>query len=186
VIADAGGPAWEADGFAKILDAARAALPGSTADVVATVARVLGEAQQAEVALGHAEDRDVTAQRDALADIRAQLAALTGPGFITASGRRRLHDLPRYLRAIARRLEKLPEDPDRDAERMGAVHRVTQAYQGVIEKLPPAWRSSEDVRAVRWLIEELRVSLFAQSLGTPAPVSEKRVMTAIGRLSERS
>ncbi len=67
---------------------------------------------------------------------------------------------------------------------MAAVHRVTDAYQRAVGELPPARRSGADVQAVRWMIEELRVSLFAQMLGTPGPVSEKRIYAALGRLAD--
>jgi ATP-dependent helicase HrpA len=65
---------------------------------------------------------------------------------------------------------------------MAAVHRVTAAYQEAIEQLPPARRPGPGVQAVRWMIEELRVSLFAQMLGTPGPVSEKRIRAALDLL----
>ena len=73
--------------------------------------------------------------------------------------------------------------PGRDAERMAIVRRVTDAYQQAVAELPPARRSGADVRAVRWMIEELRVSLFAQVLGTSGPVSEKRILTALDKLA---
>ena len=62
---------------------------------------------------------------------------------------------------------------------VAAVHRVTGAYRQAVEQLPPARRADSDVQAVRWMIEELRVSLFAQQLGTPYPVSAKRIRKAI-------
>jgi ATP-dependent helicase HrpA len=66
---------------------------------------------------------------------------------------------------------------------MATVQRVTDAYQRVIRQLPEPARSGDDATAVRWMIEELRVSLFAQTLGTPVPVSEKRILTALDRLA---
>jgi len=183
VIAEAGGPAWDAEGFAHLLEAARSALPAATAAVVKAVARVLAEAHQVEVGLGRAAS---PALAPAIADIRSQFAALIYPGFVTETGSRRLPDLARYLQAITRRLEKMPEAPGRDAERMAVVHRVTDAYQRAIgEHASGHPRYSADARTVRWMIEELRVSLFAQTLGTPMPVSEKRIQTALDRLSPR-
>jgi ATP-dependent helicase HrpA len=180
VIADAGGPAWDADGFAHLVATARDALPLATARVVEVVARVLEAAQEAELGLQRAAASPVLAA--ALADARAQLGALIYPGFVSETGLRRLPDLVRYLRAISRRLEVAADSPGRDAERMAAVHRVTAAYQEAIEQLPPARRAGPDVQAVHWMIEELRVSLFAQMLGTPGPVSEKRIRAALDRL----
>jgi ATP-dependent helicase HrpA len=181
VIAEAGGPAWDAEGFARLREAGRSALPAATAAVVEAVARALAEAHQVEVGLGRAAS---PALAPALADIRSQFSALIYPGFVAETGSRRLPDLVRYLRAITRRLEKMPEAPWRDAERMAVVHRVTDAYQQAIGE-HASGRCSADARTVRWMIEELRVSLFAQTLGTPVPVSEKRIQTALDRLASR-
>ena len=104
----------------------------------------------------------------AFADMRAQFAALIYPGFVSETGRRRLPDLVRYLRAISRRLDTMAEDPARDAEPDGGRAPGDRGLPGTRwPALPPARRSGADVRAVRWMIEELRVSLFAQVLGTP-------------------
>jgi ATP-dependent helicase HrpA len=119
----------------------------------------------------------------AFADMRAQLSGLIYPGFIAEAGSRRLPDLARYLRAVSRRLEKAPPDPGRDAGRMTVVHRVTGACRQAMENLPASRRRSPDALAVRWMIEELRVSLFAQALGTPGPVSEQRIQAALDRLA---
>ena len=120
----------------------------------------------------------------ARADAQEQFAALIYPRFVTETGLPRLPDLARYLRAISRRLDTAAENPARDAERMAAVHRVTGAYRQAVAGLPAARRSAAEVRAVRWMIEELRVSLFAQVLGTSGPVSEKRIYAALDRLAE--
>jgi ATP-dependent helicase HrpA len=117
--------------------------------------------------------------------MRAQFSALIYPGFIAETGARRLPDLVRYLRALTRRLEKAPEDLGRDAERMAAVHRVTDAYQRASADRAVSGRCDENARTVRWMIEELRVSLFAQTLGTPVPVSEKRIQKALDSLAAR-
>jgi ATP-dependent helicase HrpA len=181
VIADAGGPAWDADGFARLVARARDALPLATARVVDVVAQVLEAAHEAEARLQRAATPALAA---ALADARGQFAALVYPQFVSDTGLRRLPDLVRYLRAISRRLDTAAQDPDRDAGRMAVVRRVTEAYQQVIEDLPPARRSGEDVRSVHWMIEELRVSLFAQLLGTSGPVSEKRILATLDRLTD--
>jgi len=178
IIARAGGPAWDADGFAALVAAARAGLHALTARVVDDVARILGEAHEVEAVLAQAAAH---AGEPAFADVRAQFDGLIHPGFISATGARRLPDLVRYLRAIQQRLDKIG-DGVRDAERMATVHRVTQAYRETVQDLPPGRRDDPDVQAVRWMIEELRVSLFAQTLGTPGPVSEKRIHTALDRL----
>jgi ATP-dependent helicase HrpA len=90
----------------------------------------------------------------------------------------------RYLRAISRRLDTAAQDPARDAERTAVVRRVTDAYSRAVSELSPSRRQDADVQAVRWMIEELRVSLFAQMLGTSGPISEKRIQAALSRLTE--
>ncbi|HEX3924964.1 MAG TPA: ATP-dependent RNA helicase HrpA, partial [Streptosporangiaceae bacterium] len=182
VIADAGGPAWDADGFAALAAQGRPALPLATARAVDAAGQVLETAHEAEIRLRATASPPLAAAFD---DARAQFAALIYPGFVSETGLGRLPDLVRYLRAITRRLDTMAEDPRRDADRMATVHRVTAAHEQAVGQLPPARRRGADVRAVRWMIEELRVSLFAQILGTPAPVSEKRINTALDRLAGR-
>ncbi len=182
VIADAGGPAWDADGFARLVEAARDGLAPGAARVLDAVAQILAEAHEVEIRLASATN-PVPALESALADVRAQFAGLVYPGFVARTGSRRLPDLVRYLRAIVRRLDKLAGEQGRDADRMAVVHRVEGELASAVRELAPSARSAADVEAVRWLIEELRVSLFAQVLGTPVPVSEKRILTAIANLA---
>jgi ATP-dependent helicase HrpA len=101
---------------------------------------------------------------------------------VTATGYRQLPQLTRYLRGIEWRLDKLPGNPARDTANMAVAQRVEQAYQQAVADLPPARRNDPDVTEVRWMLEELRVSLFAQTLGTLAPVSENRILAALSRL----
>lgn len=182
VIMEAGGPVWDAAGFARLLEAARTGLAPAAADVVALVARALTQAHQAEAALGRVPS---PALAPGYADLRRQLAGLIYPGFVAETGARRLPDLVRYLTAMNRRLEKMPESPARDAERMAGVHRVTDAWQQALAALSAPRRASADAQAVRWMIEEFRVSLFAQQLGTTGPVSEQRIQRALDRLTGR-
>jgi ATP-dependent helicase HrpA len=97
---------------------------------------------------------------------------------VTATGASRLPGLVRYLQGMVRRLEKLPERPDRDADWMRSVHQVQREYVALRDRVPP----SEELRKIRWMIEELRISYFAQTLGTPYPVSEKRIWRAMDEL----
>ena len=127
-------------------------------------------------------DLRADAVQPAAADMRAQLSGLIYPGFVTATGYRRLPHLARYLRGIERRLDKLPENPARDAASMAVAQRAEQAYRQAVAELPARAGSGPGVTDVRWMLEELRVSLFAQTLGTQAPVSENRILAALGRL----
>jgi ATP-dependent helicase HrpA len=180
VIADAGGPAWDAPGFARLLERARASLPDLTAGVVRASADALAAAQQAEARLAESTSPVLA---PAATDVRAQLSGLIHAGFVSETGAKRLPDLPRYLRAIVLRLDKAAANPGRDADRMAAVHRATQAWRQALAGLRPGDRRRAEAQAVRWMIEELRVSLFAQSLGARAPVSEQRIAAALARLA---
>ena len=179
LMAEAGGPAWDREGFGRLSAAVRAGLHEVTADVVASVESALRLAHAAQARL---DDTRADTVQPAVADMRAQLARLIYPDFVTATGYRQLPQLTRYLRGIERRLDKLPENPDRDAANMAVAQRVEQAYRQAVADLPPARRNDPDVTEVRWMLEELRVSLFAQTLGTLAPVSETRILAALGRL----
>ncbi len=176
LMAEAGGPAWNREGFERHSAAVRSRLREVTADVVTQVESALRLAH----AIG-ARLQDTRADA-AFADMRAQLSGLIYPGFVTAAGYRRLPHLTRYLRGIEWRLDKLPENPARDAANMAVAHRVEQAYQQALAEMPAARRHDADVVEVRWMLEELRVSLFAQTLGTQVPISENRILGALDRL----
>jgi ATP-dependent helicase HrpA len=179
VISGAGGPAWDADGFARLVTEARSALPLATSRALDLTGQVLEAAHEAETRL--ASTSPVLAR--AVADARAQFDALIYPRFVSETGLPRLPDLVRYLRAISRRLDIVAQDPGRDAERTATVARVVEDYRQAVAELPPARRQDAGVQAVRWMIEELRVSLFAQMLGTAGPISEKRIRAALDALT---
>jgi ATP-dependent helicase HrpA len=106
-------------------------------------------------------------------DETAHLAALVPPDFITATPWAHLKDLPRYLRGILKRLEKLPAAEQRDARSLAGVLTLQNKYLARCAQIkgePPAALAD-----FRWQLEELRVSLFAQELKTPYPVSVKRL-----------
>jgi ATP-dependent helicase HrpA len=179
LMAEAGGPAWDREGFERLSASVRSGLHEVTAEVVTQVEAALRLAHSVGARL---QDNDADLLRPAVADMRAQLAGLIYPGFVAATGYRRLPHLARYLRGIERRLDKLPENPARDAANMTIAQRAEQAWRQAVADLPAARRDQPDVTEVRWMLEELRVSLFAQTLGTRAPVSENRILAALGRL----
>jgi ATP-dependent helicase HrpA len=178
---DAGGPVWAEEDFARLREAVRMDLVDVTIDVLAKVEKILGSARVVEQRI---KATSSLALVPALTDIKDQVGGLVYPGFITATGWRRLPDVVRYLQAAERRVEKLPHTHNRDRELMGQIHRLRDDYDAVVAGLPPARRSDEDVRQVRWMLEELRVSYFAQALGTSYPVSDKRIYKAMDALEE--
>ncbi|MGH4017570.1 MAG: ATP-dependent RNA helicase HrpA, partial [Pseudonocardiaceae bacterium] len=175
LIAACGGPPRDEDGFARLRERAHAELADAVRAVVTHVQRILAVAHTVGVQLA---ELSAPVLAPAVADVRAQLASLAGPGFVTATGAQRLPDLARYLQAVQRRLDKLPSDPDRDRDWMDRVGLVTQAYR----KLREDCGEGPDVERIRWMIEELRVSYFAQELRTPYPVSDKRIYRTIDEL----
>jgi ATP-dependent RNA helicase HrpA len=179
LMAEAGGPVWEREGFERLSAAVRSGLYEATAEVVTQVESALRLSHSVETRLG---DLRADAVQPAVADMRTQLSGLIYPGFVTATGYRRLPHLTRYLQAMERRLDKLPDNPARDASSMAVAQRVEQAYRQAAADLPADRRDDADVADARWMLEELRVSLFAQTLGTLAPVSENRVLAALARL----
>ncbi len=176
LIAACGGPPQDEDGFARLRDRAQAELADAARAVTAHIQRILTVAHTVEARLA-----ELTAPvfAPAVTDVRAQLADLIGPGFVTATGAQRLPDLARYLQAITRRLDKLPRDPDRDRDWMHRINAVTQAYQQLRNQLG----DSPEPQRIRWMIEELRVSYFAQELRTPYPISDQRIHQAINELA---
>jgi ATP-dependent helicase HrpA len=179
LMAQAGGPAQDREGFGRLSAAVRSGLHEATADVVIHVEAALRLAHSVGARL---DENWADTLRPAVADMRAQLSGLIYPGFVTATGHRHLPQLTRYLRGIERRLDKLSENPARDAVNMAVAQRTEQAYRQAVADLPPARRSDPDVTEIRWMLEELRVSLFAQTLGTRGSVSENRILAALERL----
>ncbi len=172
LIAAAGGPAWDAAGFAAIEARVRAGLPDTTLSVLTVVQQVLTQAHEVRTRLASTANPALLAS---LADLRGQLDALVYPGFVAATGLAHLGDLPRYLTAMARRLDRLADNPARDRQLMSTVDGVWREYEQLRREVPP----SPELAEIRWMIEELRVGLFAQALGTAYPVSDKRIFKAM-------
>ena len=124
-------------------------------------------------------------QRMLGAEIRAQRDALVYPGFLAATPWAQLNHLPRYLQANQRRLHRHTQNPERDARHAAAVAQWWSRYRERLADEARAGRPSPSLEAFRWLLEELRVSLFAQELRTPVPVSFKRVEKAWAALERQ-
>ncbi|MDR2031178.1 MAG: DUF3418 domain-containing protein, partial [Azoarcus sp.] len=112
---------------------------------------------------------------EAVADVRAQLAALLPVDFLLAFDWERLAHFPRYLEAAARRLDKLRDNPARDAQAMAEWQSLAQPWMRETAARRRAGVLDAELDAFRWLLEELRVGLYAQTLKTPMPVSVKRL-----------
>lgn len=179
IVAENGGPVWEETAFGTLKEKVRVGIGPYTAHLVSTVEKVLTAAQQVDTLLA---ERGGQLPAEAREDITTQLSNLIHPGFVTATGWDRLPDLTRYLRGIEHRLDKLPQNPRRDRDLMDEVHQVEDRYQGLLDGVPQERPVSDELRRIGWMIEDLRVSFFAQSLGTPQPVSVKRLHKAMDTL----
>ncbi|MEP6656560.1 MAG: ATP-dependent RNA helicase HrpA [Betaproteobacteria bacterium] len=112
------------------------------------------------------------------AEVRGRRDALIYPGFFAGTPWPQLAHLPRYLKALERRLAKYPENPAREARHAPAIGAWWQRYRERLERSQKAGHPEPGLEEFRWLLEELQVSLFAQELKTPFPVSYKRVEKA--------
>ncbi|MGY3567013.1 ATP-dependent RNA helicase HrpA [Sinomonas sp. RB5] len=167
---------WDRAAFDALYDHVRAELIDTVFKVTAIVEQVLASSLRIGKALRGSSSLALVS---ALNDVKAQLEQLVYPGFVARTGYAQLEHLPRYLRAIERRLEKLPTNVQRDAVAMAAVQALEDDYDDAVAALAPTGRNEAKLAAVRWMIEELRVSLFAVELGTAGKVSEKRVRQAL-------
>ncbi|RLM16816.1 ATP-dependent RNA helicase HrpA [Gibbsiella quercinecans] len=180
LVAEHGGPVWQETQFAALQEKVRAELNETVVEIAKQVEQILTTVFNINKRLKGRVDMSLAL---ALSDIKTQLGGLIYRGFVTANGCKRLADTQRYLHGIERRLEKLSIDPHRDRAQMLRVEQVQQAWQQWLNKLPAKRQQDDEVKEVRWMIEELRVSLFAQQLGTPYPISDKRILQTIDQLS---
>lgn len=180
LIDEHGGPTWQEAGYSKLHDKVRAELNDTVVDIAKKVEQILTAVFNINKRLKGRVDMSMAL---ALSDVKAQLGGLVYKGFVTQNGWKRLSDTLRYLTAMERRLEKMPIDPHSDRARMLKIEKIQQAWSTWYNKLPAVRREDEDVKDVRWMIEELRVSYFAQQLGTPYPVSEKRIQQAMDEIA---
>lgn len=162
--------------FDRVRDALSAVVVDELFETVSLVAEILGRAR--EVERGVREQNSLTLL-GALNDVKGQVAGLIHPGFVSRTGRARLAHLPRYLRAATDRLAALADNPGRDRQRMSEFERMAALYSEAGGAIPLHEESSATITHVRWLLEEYRVSLFAQGLGTAEPVSPQRIQKAL-------
>ena len=154
--------------FARRIDEGRGRLTLVANEIARSAATVL-----AEYAAAVRKLKDARAPKDVADDVAAQLTRLVPKRFVADTPWVQLAHLPRYLKAIVLRLDKLRADPARDAQRLAELRPLEQRHvrRWAERKGVPDARLQE----FRWLLEELRVSLFAQELRTPQPVSVKRL-----------
>jgi ATP-dependent helicase HrpA len=172
LMAQAGGPAWDEAGFATLRDHVAGNLAEATLTTARQVVEILDAAADVRRRLGTLTAAPLHEARD---DLARQLGRLVYRGFIAATGVARLPDVLRYLRAAARRVQRVADNPATDRDRMRSIQELEEAYRRRRDAWPQGRPLPDALREARWLLEELRVSQFAQGLGTRQPVSSKRI-----------
>ncbi|MDH5134817.1 MULTISPECIES: ATP-dependent RNA helicase HrpA [unclassified Microbacterium] len=162
--------------FARVRDAVSAVLVDELFACVSLVARILTKAREVERGI---KSQNSLALLGPLNDIRTQLSGLLHPGFVAAAGVDRLAHFPRYLDGMIDRLKTLANEPGKDRARMTEFERMAVLFADAGGTIPLAPDAPPAIVEVRWLLEEYRVSVFAQRLGTAQPVSPQRITKAL-------
>ena len=172
---EAGGPVRTPSAFQKLKDTIKPQVPGRVRQAVVAIAPGLAEYSNLRAELAHWDGA-------AIDDMREQLEFLLPRNAITIHGMSHLRHLPRYIQATRIRLEDMNLDPDRDADRQAEVDNAKAYLANRLRSLPPGREKTREVKDIRWMVEELRVSLFAQRLGTAHAVSLRRIQKAVDKL----
>ena len=172
---EAGGPVRTPSAFQKLKDTIKPQVPGRVRQAVVAIAPGLAEYSNLRAELAHWDGA-------AIDDMREQLEFLLPRNAITIHGMSHLRHLPRYIQAMRIRLEDMNLDPDRDADRQAEVDNAKAYLANRLRSLPPGREKTREVKDIRWMVEELRVSLFAQRLGTAHAVSLRRIQKAVDKL----
>ncbi|MCU1472315.1 ATP-dependent RNA helicase HrpA [Amnibacterium sp.] len=170
------GTVWTRAGFERLRDRLAASVLDDLFAVVGATAAALAGARDADAAIRRSTSLPLL---PALTDARGQLDALIHPGFVSIDGAARLPRLAVYTAGMVRRVERLPEQANRDRVWMTEVATATDLYRAAGGVLPLTRDVPEPLVRVRWLLEELRLSLFAQGLPTSEPVSLQRIRRAL-------
>jgi ATP-dependent RNA helicase HrpA len=173
------GPAWDEQAYDGLLAAVRPDLADTTRLVVHDVIRTLAVWRDVDKALSGSADLPLL---PALADMKAQVGRLVHRGFVSDVGAAQLRHLPRYLGAVLTRRERLAASLGKDRLLMDQVAHLQEAYLHRLDALPDDRPPSAGLVAVRWMLEEYRVSLWDQARGTAQPVSDTRIRKALDAL----
>ncbi|MGZ0710332.1 ATP-dependent RNA helicase HrpA (plasmid) [Coraliomargarita sp. W4R53] len=171
-----GSPIRSASAFTATRDAFSAAVVDELFAATSLTAKVLTAARDVERAV---REQNSLTLLGALNDVKTQVAALIYPGFVLHTGTARLGHLPRYLRGALERVRALPDNPGRDRQRMTESERAAAIYTEAGGALPIPSTAPPALVHTRWLLEEFRISLFAQQLGTAEPASLQRIQKAL-------
>ncbi len=162
--------------FDTIRDRVSGVVMDTMFETVGLVARILTASRVAEKALKASTSMALLAP---LGDARAQLDGLVYPGFVSATGLSQLRHVPRYLAGITARIQKLLDNPNRDRVWMNEVQAALAKFTDAGGTIPLAADAPANLVRARWMIEELRISLFAQELKAAESVSMQRIQKAL-------
>ncbi|KJQ54467.1 ATP-dependent RNA helicase HrpA [Microbacterium sp. SA39] len=162
--------------FSRVRDAVSASLVDELFACVSLVARILTKSRDVERGI---KSQNSLALLGPLNGIRTQLSGLLHPGFVSAAGVERLTHYPRYLEGMLDRLKTLTREPGKDRARMTEFERMATAFEDAGGTIPLPADAPPALVEVRWLLEEYRISVFAQRLGTAQPVSPQRITKAL-------
>ncbi|MEO6199967.1 MAG: ATP-dependent RNA helicase HrpA [Cryobacterium sp.] len=171
-----GGQVFMKAEFDTIRDRVSGVVMDSMFETVGLVARVLAASRTADKLLKASTSM---ALLPALSDARQQLDGLVYPGFVSATGLAQLRHLPRYLAGITARTPKLVDNPNRDRVWMNEVQAATAKFTDAGGAIPLPPTAPANLVRVRWMIEELRISLFAQELRAAESVSLQRIQKVL-------
>jgi len=162
--------------FEKLNAAVQSAIMDTVFDTSAQMAKIMVAVREAGKAIAETK---AFAFLPVLAAEKAHLDELIHPGMVSAAGLDRLPRILVYVQAVKRRVEQLNENPNRD--RLGSVEldQALALYSAAGGKIPLTPKADPKLVTVRWMLEELRVSLFAQQLGTAEPISLQRIKKAL-------
>ncbi|HEX2902322.1 MAG TPA: ATP-dependent RNA helicase HrpA [Jatrophihabitans sp.] len=169
---------WRRAEYLGAKEAVAAAFAGEAARILQLVEQIVALAQQLQVALASLTAAPAQQSRT---ELQAQLQALIHPGFVLGTGAERLPQLPRYLKAMQHRVDDVGVNLGRDRDRQAQVEVLLADLADLAQRVGEVPELAE----LRWQIEEFRVSVFAQQLGTAGPVSIRRVQAAMDAVEDR-
>lgn len=163
------------DAFARALEEGRPRLVDEAERIAAELQEILDRYQAVRQGLKQLNSLQLM---DSLHDLQQHLDALVYPGFLTDMDPRRLAELPRYLRGVEKRIEKLRQDPSKERRPLQAIRPWWERWSERAARRAEQGRRDAELERFRWLLEEYRISLFAQEIGAREKVSEKRIEAA--------
>jgi ATP-dependent helicase HrpA len=176
---DAREPIRSEAAYDALVTALGAVIDERVRELLADVLRVLADWRDTDRAVSGRADM---ALLPALSDMQGQLARLVHPGFVSAAGPQQLRRYPAYLRALRHRRDRLDEGVaavNRDRQQLALLADLEESYLNAVAALPDGRPPGRALREVRWMLEEYRISLFAQQVGTAGPVSDQRIRKAL-------